>query len=123
MSLDEYEAILAEKRAAVNKPAAAKVAVDMADFKGMETYVRKATEEEVVGLELTGKKKESKNDKEKAKPKKEVRACVLVGVGACWASGWAGAAWGGGCSVISSAPQLACSHGSYWFKAPKPPNP
>lgn len=44
MSLEEYEAIQADKKAALNK-AAKKKDIDMAAFEGMKTYVRKETEE------------------------------------------------------------------------------
>lgn len=76
MSLEEYEALLAAKKAALNKPAT-EVKVDLDAFKGMKTYVRKDAEEEVPGIELSNRKKaEEKAAAEKAaaeKPKKQVR--------------------------------------------------
>eukprot|EP00798_Chlamydomonas_sp_ICE-L_P002459 gene2459-8777_t len=52
MSLDEYEAVLAEKKAALNKKAAEKK-VNMDEFKGLKTYVRVETSDEITGVELS----------------------------------------------------------------------
>lgn len=91
MSLEEYEALLAAKKAALNKPAT-EVKVDLDAFKGMKTYVRKDAEEEVPGIELSNRKKaEEKAAAEKAaaeKPKKQVRR-GHVGQRFWGAEGWA----------------------------------
>lgn len=71
MSLEEYEAQLAEKKAALNKPAEKK-AVDMAAFEGLKTYVRVETADQVEGLELTNKKAMEAAEATKQKARKQV---------------------------------------------------
>lgn len=52
MSLEEYEAALAEKKRQLNKQAEAK-AIDLAaELKGLTTFAKKTTEEEVSGAIL-----------------------------------------------------------------------
>jgi hypothetical protein len=41
MTLDEYEKMLEEKRATLNKPAAKVAKADLKDFEGMKAYTRK----------------------------------------------------------------------------------
>jgi len=65
MTLDEYEVILAEKKAQLNKQAEA-TGVDLGQFKGMNAYKRKDEDEDTLGLELKNKK-EAKQAKEKAR--------------------------------------------------------
>ena len=74
LSLEENEAQLAEKKAALNKKAEEKK-VDLGDFKGMSTYVRKTTEEVITGVEIT-KKKEAKEEKAKEEAEKEAKKKV-----------------------------------------------
>jgi hypothetical protein len=70
MSLEEYEALLAEKKAALNKKAEAR-SVDPSELKGMKTFERKAEEDQAaLGLEMSNKK-EKKGPK--AKERKEVQ--------------------------------------------------
>ena len=72
VSYEEYEAALAIKKAALNKPKA-DIKVDMDAFKGMVTYVRKETADVVTGVELTnGKKVEEKTEEKADKAKKTV---------------------------------------------------
>ncbi len=70
MSFEEYEASLAAKKAALNKPKA-DVKVDMDSFKGMVTYVRKETSDVVTGVELTNKKTAEEAAKEDKEAKKK----------------------------------------------------
>ena len=58
MSLEEYEALQAEKRltSTLNKKSEAKNKPDVSQFKGMKAYEGKPEEDETDGLELTNKK-------------------------------------------------------------------
>lgn len=48
MSLEEYEAIMAEKKKALNKQAESKKSVDVtAEFKGLKAFTKVATETKV----------------------------------------------------------------------------
>eukprot|EP00798_Chlamydomonas_sp_ICE-L_P001899 gene1899-33311_t len=74
MSLDEYEAVLAEKKAALNKKASEQKKVNMDEFKGMKTHVRVETEDEITGIELSAAAKKNaieKEEKEKTEVKKK----------------------------------------------------
>jgi hypothetical protein len=78
ISFEEYEAALAAKKAALNKPKA-EIKVDLDTFKGMVTYVRKDTSEVVTGVELTTGKKVAETAEDKAdKAKKTVSAPRLA---------------------------------------------
>lgn len=78
ISFEEYEAALAAKKAALNKPKT-EAKVDLDAFKGMVTYVRKDTSEVVTGVELTTGKKASEATEEKTdKAKKTV--CFQSGI-------------------------------------------
>jgi len=65
MTLDEYEIILAEKKAQLNKQSES-LEVDLSQFKGMAAYKRKEEDADTLGLELKNKK-EAKQAKEKSR--------------------------------------------------------
>ena len=73
VSFEEYEAQLAAKKAALNKPKA-EIKVDLDAFKGMRTYVRAEVVDVVTGVELTtAAKKAAAADEDKAeKARKQV---------------------------------------------------
>lgn len=81
MSLEEYEAQLAAKKAALNKPVT-EVKVDMDAFKGMKTYVRKDSSEVVPGVELSRRKADDKASAERAAAEKARKQ--VCGRCKCW---------------------------------------
>ena len=80
VSFEEYEAQLAAKKAALNKPKT-EVKVDLDAFKGMVTYVRADVVNVVTGVELTTAAKkaaDNKVDEDKAeKAKKQVGVLIV----------------------------------------------
>jgi hypothetical protein len=71
MTLEEYEVVLAEKRAGLNQQREAAFKADSAQFSGMKTF---AKEVEDLGLDLT----------------KNVKVCTCAGGGSRW---WCGCCW------------------------------
>ena len=78
LSYEEYEAALAAKKAALNKKAVETKEIDMAEFKGMQTYVRKATEEKVTGVEISAAKKKAEPAAEKAEKTEEKKKPIVL---------------------------------------------
>jgi len=78
MTMQEYEVLMAEKKAALNKAAEVK-SISMEEFKGMKTFVRKETELNLEGLEITVKKAIKGANKEEVKEVKPVKKVVETG--------------------------------------------